>query len=140
MKKLNAILIIDDDDICSFLTMKTLEKASFATKIITARNGLEGLRKISEYSLKENLCPELVITDMEMPVMDGIEFIDSFRQMNFVNKESITIIANSSTLSEPHRIKLDSIGVKTYIQKPLDTQAIQEVISLLKNSNVLKSA
>jgi CheY-like chemotaxis protein len=139
MKKLNAILIIDDDPIAIFLTKRLIEKADVTDQIILAANGLDALKKLSEYSPYENICPELIITEMEMPIMDGMEFIDSFKGLTFENKNQVKIIANSSTINREYKSKLRELEIDFYLHKPLNIETIYEIVNTLETVQILSS-
>lgn len=132
MKKLNAILLIDDDPICNFLTKRMIEKCNVTDSIIVAKNGVDALAKLSEFAPYKNICPELILTDMEMPIMDGLEFIESFKEMNFVNKDQVTIIANSTTVFQVYENRLNLLGVDYFLPKPLNSDDFQNMVKSIQ--------
>lgn len=137
MKKINAILIIDDDPIGKFLTRKLIEKCNITDNIILAANGLDALKKLSEYAPYENICPELIITEMEMPIMDGLEFIESFKGLTFENKDKVKIIANSSTINDAYKNRLRELNIDFYLHKPLNIETLHEIADTLETTQVL---
>ena len=137
MKKINAVLLIDDDPISNFLTSKFIEKSGITDTIILARDGLDALTKIVEYSPQKNLCPELIITDIEMPVMNGVEFIESFSSLTFDNKEKVKIVVNSSTINPKHKENLRAHNIKFYLHKPLSTESLYEIAFAYQSLEVL---
>jgi CheY-like chemotaxis protein len=137
MKKINAILIIDDDPIGKFLTRRLIEKCDITDNIILAANGLDALKKLSEYAPYENICPELIITEMEMPIMDGLEFIESFKGLTFENKDKVKIIANSSTINDAYKNRLGELNIDFYLHKPLNIETIHEIAHTLETVQIL---
>jgi CheY-like chemotaxis protein len=137
MKKLNAVLVIDDDPISNFLTSKFIEKSGITDTIILATDGLDALIKIVEYAPLENICPELIITDIEMPVMNGVEFIESFKFLTFENKDQVKIVVNSSTINSAHKENLRSHKVDFYLHKPISTETLFEIVFACQSLEVL---
>src|SRR5690606_8056213 len=99
MKKINAVLVIDDDHIYCFLIRRVIQKSGITDRVIFAKDGLDAIKKMSECSPKENICPELILVDVEMTVMDGIEFVESFYKLDFVNKAQVKLVINSFTIN-----------------------------------------
>jgi len=128
MGKVNAVLVIDDDPFYQCIIERVITQSLITDKIIKAENGLEGIRKISEFISLENICPELILVDIEMPVMDGIEFIRSFNNMSFLNKNNVTIIANSGNMNLDYQQKLISLGVTYCWAKPILKEMLLEVV------------
>jgi CheY-like chemotaxis protein len=132
MKKLNAILLIDDDPICNFLTRRMIEKCKITDTIIIAKNGIDALTKLSEFSPYKNICPELILTDMEMPIMDGLEFIESFKEMTFTNKDQVTIIANSTTIFPVYKDRLNLLDINYFLPKPINIDDFQQMVKSIQ--------
>ena len=117
------ILIIEDDEDLHTLYRLYLQGESY--KILQARNGKEGLERISEER------PDLILLDMIMPVMDGEEFITKFRleQKDF----DIPIIIASVNDKIPHHL-LEKGRIRTVLKKPFSIDVlIREIESALKH-------
>jgi len=117
LKKLN-ILIIDDDEVSSFLLEDMLENLS--EKVLSAENGLEAV-EIS----RNNPDIDLILMDIQMPVMDGYE---ATRQIRMFNKEVI-IIAQTAFALEGDREKAIEAGCNDYLSKPIGKN---KLLSLIK--------
>ena len=108
-----TILLVDDNQD----TLDTLEIFLYKDyEIITAVNGFEGLKKA------ENEAPDLIMTDITMPVMDGINF---FNQIN-KNEQTlhIPIIAVTSFDRDITKNSLLNMGFRAVVSKPFEKQAI----------------
>ena len=132
---LNKILCVDDDHITLMLCKKVIEKASFAKEIITLQNGEEALNYFKE--LNHNIInkievdyPKLVFLDLNMPIMDGWELLDSYRENKFQDTFSTNFIVLSSTIDP-----LDYNKSKTYpfvidfIAKPITKEILESLKS-----------
>ena len=128
---LNKILCVDDDQITLMLCKKVIERATFANEIITLQNGEEAFNYFKDLSVAianktEVEYPKLVFLDLNMPVMDGWEFLDSYLANKFQNVFSTNFIVLSSTIDP-----LDYMKSKTYpfvidfIAKPITKEMLE---------------
>ncbi|QLE01651.1 response regulator [Galbibacter sp. BG1] len=93
MKTINAICLIDDDPITIFSVKKLIEVTQITQNVISFNNGIEALKY---YRNEENdIFPELILLDLNMPIIDGWEFIDSFSKMEISKTTSIYILTSS---------------------------------------------
>ena len=115
-KNLN-VLYVEDNVYVQKQTTKMLE--SFFNKIYIANNGKEAL----ELFEKENLY-NLVITDIEMPLLDGISFIEEIRTHN----KKIPIIVLSAHDNKSYFLKTINAGIDGYILKPYTLEQIVETL------------
>ena len=132
---LNKILCVDDDPITLMLCKKVIEKTSFAQEIITAQNGEEALqyfKKIITEIKKGNVVdyPKLVLLDLNMPVMNGWEFLDAYLENKFQDIITTKFIVLSSTI-DPHDVNKSKNYqmVIDFMSKPITT----EMLEVLKN-------
>lgn len=125
---LPLVLVVEDSsDIALYL--KSLLSDNY--QIITAQNGAEGL------DIAEKSIPDLVITDVMMPVKDGFQLACEMKQNRLLNH--IPIIMLTAKSSDEDRIKGLSCGVEAYIRKPFHSEEL--LISLgniLENRRILK--
>lgn len=96
---LDIILCVDDDPITLMLCKKVIIKANFSNTILTAKNGEDALQYFdSIIAQKEKKLPQLIFLDLNMPVMDGWEFLDNFNTEKYSEVNSTRIIILSSTI------------------------------------------
>lgn len=97
---LDIILCVDDDPITLMLCKKVITKAAFSNTIITAKNGEDALQYFESIIEKKenNKLPQLIFLDLNMPVMDGWEFLDNFSTEKYATVNSTKIIILSSTI------------------------------------------
>lgn len=111
------ILLIDDShDILDIMEMYLYKDF----EVVTALNGFEALKKAEEES------PDLIITDIMMPVMDGIRFFNSLRKNE--KTASIPVIAISSFVKKITKKSLLNIGFTDVLPKPLDHDTVLETV------------
>jgi signal transduction histidine kinase/CheY-like chemotaxis protein/Tfp pilus assembly protein PilF len=122
------ILIVEDNrDIALYLKSLLMHKYN----IITARNGKEGLEEA------EICIPDLVITDLMMPLKDGYQLVSEMKQNRLLNHIPIIMITAKAT--DVDRIKSLSYGVEAYIQKPFQEQELLiRIENIFENRRILK--
>jgi CheY-like chemotaxis protein len=125
-KKLNCILLVDDDPDDNFFHQRIINKMQITLSIAVAKNGIEAL----EYLKKENqVIPELIFLDINMPKMNGWEFLEQYKLLDPKQKARITIMmlttsANPDDIKRANEIE-DVTGIKT---KPLSVEMLTEIL------------
>jgi len=116
MKKNSTILIVDDEDVHRLILKRVLEINGFT--VLDAVNGAEGLE------IMRTLKVDLAIVDLEMPVMDGMEFTKWVKELN--PDFPLIIVTAHATNFSPHDIL--TANVEALIQKPVVTEELLKVI------------
>lgn len=130
MHKLRHILLVDDDTINNFINEKLLKKLNSADKITVALNGEEAIKFLDNInSDDENDYPDLILLDINMPVMDGFEFLEKYKNLDFPNKQSVIIVMLTTSTNPNDTEKLNKSGISGYINKPLTEEKITGLIS-----------
>lgn len=130
MKKLNKILLIDDDDVTNYINKDLLEGLNIAEEVQVIEDGekaFEYLASCGESSSQG--CPELIIFDHQMPNMDGRELIEALDEINFIkeNKVVFMFLGVSSIQADVETMK--ELGVQEFTTKPLSETKILDVYS-----------
>ena len=116
-----VVLNVDDNELNQLVISKIMENAGL--KIINVSNGAEAVEKLTE-----GLNPDIVVLDLEMPVMNGVETAGFIRNKIL---SSVPIIINSGFVSTFDRWKLTRMGIKDFLEKPY---SMKDIFSkLLKN-------
>lgn len=131
---LNLILCVDDDPITLMLCKMIVNKSSFAKKIITAQNGEEAINYFDDLKLNNlgseiNEYPELILLDLNMPVMNGWEFLDIFSKENYTSffKKTKVIILSSTIDPEDIQKSEKYPMVINFISKPITTEILNKL-------------
>jgi len=112
------ILVVDDDKTTRKLLSLFLKAKQY--EVVTAENGLDAMEKLGTESIN------LVITDMNMPYMDGIELTKNLR--NDENWKNIPIVMVTTEADEDERKKAVEAGVDDYLVKPANAEQITDSI------------
>ena len=127
MKLISRILLVDDDVTYLFITQRLLRKLWAVVEVQTAVNGEDALKLLKERTEIEQL-PELIISDIEMPVMNGLTFMEELHRLNLVDFNSTKLVLNSSSLNCK---AVDRAGVDsavTFLSKPMTMEKLLSVI------------
>lgn len=129
---MKRVWLIDDDEVFVFLTKKLIAQTEQAVILETYINGQEAIDRLREISADESALPDLVLLDLNMPVMDGWEFLNAFQEVEFSapNKIHLYIVTSSISPYEVERAK-QIPAVQEFIVKPMVKQKFVELISAL---------
>ncbi len=129
MKKRN-VLVVDDEAINHFISRKILENVRLVNKTYCAFNGKEALAILEDHCKGITLFPDLILVDLHMPVMDGIEFLRKFWQIECLNgKQRDVLIAVVSSSENPcDRNEMESLGIQHFIPKPISFEKITQLL------------
>ncbi|MBC7848074.1 MAG: response regulator [Flavobacterium sp.] len=125
---LDTILCVDDDPITLMLCKMVINKASFSNEIITAKNGEEALNYFKTSLDKQSKKPQLIFLDLNMPVMGGWEFLDSFSTSEYSEYNTTKVIILSSTIDPDDIEKAKKYPmVLDFLSKPISKEMLEYV-------------
>lgn len=121
MPLFNTVLLVDDDYVNNFLTEKLLKKEKITDTVKSVRNGEEALTYLSE---PINKIPDLILLDINMPEMDGIEFLKYFKRMILEN--DIKVILLTAAIDSSTRKRTRDLGFPSVIEKPFTLSKLKD--------------
>ena len=125
------LLVIDDDDINIFIIKKIVEKTGFDINMVAKSNGLQAIDYIKETISANQSLPHLVLIDINMPVMNGWEFVEAYQTLNIQETVDLYILSSSVYENDIERTK-SYPSVKGFISKPLSIDRLKELITAIK--------
>lgn len=130
MTNINHILLIDDDNIFNFINKKIIEMEKFEGKVLSycdAQKALLYLKMICESGGID--FPDMIFLDINMPVMDGWEFLEEFDKfpLSIINKCRIYILTSSIDQNDIEKSKAYDT-VKDFISKPLSEEILKTLL------------
>ncbi len=133
-KKLNCVLLIDDDFATNFINKTIINKEGVAEHIQVVLNGKEALDYITnqgKFESEESFPkPQLVFLDINMPVMDGWEFIQEYQKLSPEIKENIIIVMLTSSLNPDDKSKADTFAeIADFRNKILTVEVLKNVLA-----------
>ena len=127
------IMLIDDSKIDLFVSQKIIEKVNSDCKIKTfsgAKLAIEFLKKIKGGNCEKMFVPNAVFLDINMPEMDGFQFLKEYNQLHNFNKKDIKIyMLSSSTNSRDLEKAANSKYCTGFISKPLTVSSLDKIIT-----------
>lgn len=125
-QKLNCVLLIDDDKTTNFLNERVIKQADYFDRIEVEQTGMEALKFLNS---KESVQPDLILLDLNMPGMDGWEFLDEFRELQKEKQKNIIIImlTTSQNPEDAERAKT-VLEISGFKKKPLTIEMLNEIL------------
>jgi len=127
-KKYHTVMLIDDNEIDNLINQKMIEAASIAENIYThtgAKSAIEFLRNMEKLEVADKVLPDVIFLDIDMPLMDGFQFLDEFEKLTNVAKKKCKIVMLTSSINPQdfNRSKKYE-NVRLYHNKPLSHDRI----------------
>lgn len=128
MKKLNSIMLVDDDTITNFLNELLINEMEITHELIVTTDGQQALDKLSTHYNDGN-APDLILLDVNMPVLNGFEFLKKYNELDFQNKETSLIVILTTSLNSSDKEKAKALNVKDYMCKPLTVENMGKLLN-----------
>ena len=131
-EKIGLACIIDDDNIYVNLVKKIIETKKLCDNLLIFKDGKEGIEYFEALlqNLDEKSIPEVILLDINMPIMDGWEFIERFTKIRNKFNSHITLYLVSSSIDVRDIEKAKSLSsIKNYLVKPVNIDDLEAVFS-----------
>ena len=128
-KKLKRILLVEDDRATIFLNKFIIGKVDCTENIQVAENGQEALEFLKSGIEDEHLIPNLILLDINMPSINGWEFLEEFKKLEIDKKNKIVIVMLSSSNNPDDKKRAEAIKeVSGFRNKPLTLDKFNTVL------------
>lgn len=121
------ILLVEDDDVDVMTVKRAFQKANISNPLYVAHNGLEALELLRKQDIPAQR--RLVLLDVNMPKMNGIEFLREVRADPALQQMSVVVLTTSN--EERDRIEAFKLNVAGYLLKPVTFSQFAEVMSTI---------
>jgi len=129
--KYRTVMLIDDNEIDNLINQKMIEAAAITKHIYThtgAKSAIEFLKNIEKLEVADKVLPDVIFLDIDMPLMDGFQFLDEFEKFgNLVKKKCKIVMLTSSINPQDFNKAKKYLNVKLYLNKPLSHESILEL-------------
>lgn len=127
MRKINNAWIIDDDKILSYVLQRMMGSADFCENIEIFQNGKEAINQLSNVTKDSNALPDIILLDLNMPVMDGWQFLDEFEKFQLEKKIKLYIVSSSIDIQDHNKAK-NYKTVSDFLIKPIGKKQIEQML------------
>jgi CheY-like chemotaxis protein len=130
MDKKLIIAIVDDDSILQFIAKRLIESINSKNEIIIFSDGKDAIDFIDQNITDINILPDIIFLDINMPVMNGWQFLNAYARLKNKIKKEITIYIVSSSNNPDDSMKAQSINeVADYIIKPITREKYASILN-----------
>jgi CheY-like chemotaxis protein len=128
MSLFRSVLLVDDDDVANHLHLQLINKHNIAREVFVQTNGKKAFDFIKKRYYSGKSLPSLIILDIDMPVLDGFDFLSCLLKSDLLAVKNIpvAILTNSSNPEDINRI--NALGNFAFITKPLSDHNLFEMI------------
>ena len=129
MSKFKDVFIVDDDKVYHFILKKLFSKNNLNINPSFYINGLEAIEVIKGKIDSGKELPDLILLDINMPIMDGWQFLDEFRKTKTPNDDKTTIylVSSSDNISDINKAKEYQDQVQDYFFKPMTAEDLFKI-------------
>lgn len=126
------VLVVDDDPVFKLIARKLFERSGDFFKVTFAENGLEAIELLKAIiEEKVQPVPDIILLDIEMPIMNGWGFMEEFVKLPSEETRDISVYTVSSSIAQEDKNKTASYPqIKAYITKPLTVDIIKSIAGI----------
>ena len=135
MNKEFIIAIVDDDEIAQFTLGKMIEKKEIAKQILSFSDGESAFDFVKLNMAQPALLPDAILLDLNMPVMDGWQFLDEFMKMKADLPKPILIYIVTSSVDEVDISRAKALDeISGYLIKPILPEHVKLIVEMLASN------
>ncbi|MEO6722127.1 MAG: response regulator [Ferruginibacter sp.] len=128
-KKANCIMLIDDNNDDNFYHERIIRKNDSADTVITKQSGIEALEYLKKRNQQETAHPDLIFLDINMPGMNGWEFLAEYNKLDKEFQSKIVIVMLTTSENPDDRAKAKAFNLLSdFKTKPLTKEMLNEII------------
>jgi two-component system response regulator len=124
-----SILLVEDNADDETLTVRALKKNNVSNEVIVARDGVEALDLLLGTANGDNGTPALVLLDLKLPKVDGLEVLRRLRADERTSRVPVVVLTSSR--EEQDLVSSYNLGANSYIRKPVDFNQFVEAVRQL---------
>ncbi|UOQ69916.1 response regulator [Hymenobacter volaticus] len=131
MPLLTSVLLIDDDSTTNFLNKALLTRMGVVEQVLVAENGEQALRTLGQTCTGPDsaACPQLLFLDMNMPVLNGLGFLEAYVQMPLAQQRAIVIVMLTTSLHPLDQARAEQLPIAGFLNKPLTKEKVTAILA-----------
>lgn len=127
-RKLNCVLLIDDDEPTNYLNEIVVAESNIAEKIISVQSARLALEMLQGKEGVPRCNPDLIFLDINMPVVNGWEFIAKYKDINSGSQGKVVVMLTTSVNRDDERKAMSIAEISDYVNKPLSTDVMHNLM------------
>ena len=128
VEKLSSVLLVDDDSTNNFLNELLFKSLNVTDRLLVAESGVQALDLLAHTAGPNE--PALILLDVNMPGMNGIQFLEAYQQLPQAQRNATVIIMLTTTMDARDLMRLDELNIAGLVSKPLTQEKIDNILQL----------
>jgi CheY-like chemotaxis protein len=127
-------MLIDDDEIFTYIIKKIIEESEISEQITIFNNGRDAINYLTEAAEEETLLPKVIFLDLNMPLLDGWGFLDEYIRLKPKMCKKINLyVITSSVSTYDHEKSKEYSDITDFIVKPLAKEKFISIVKKMSN-------
>jgi CheY-like chemotaxis protein len=122
------VLLVDDDQTTNFLNKLLLTRLQVTEQVLVATNGEEALRVLAQQGSEPATRPNLILLDMNMPVLNGLAFLEAYAQLPSTVQDAIVIVMLTTSLHPVDLARAQQLPIAGFLNKPLTEAKVADLL------------
>ncbi len=128
-KTLNCIMLVDDDADDNFIHERVIKRSNAAEHVIAKQTGMEAIEYLKSNQDNDRQPPDLIFLDINMPGMNGWEFLGEYEKLDEKSKSKAIIVMLTTSENPDDKMKAKAINLASdFKTKPLTQEMLEEII------------
>lgn len=129
-KKLNSILLVDDDKDCNFFHQRLFNTMDCAEKVFIVNDGQEAIDFLKSTENGKHPNPDIIFLDINMPRLNGWEFMELYEKLSDKEKAKVVLIMLTTSLNPNDIVRAEKHkGINGYRNKYLDKETVDKIMN-----------
>lgn len=140
-KPIRKVLLVDDDKVTNLLHTRLINRTGLVDQVDIATDGVDALDYLQRIMDSDDLQPELILLDINMPRMNGFEFLQAYANLPYVpSDQQIVVMLSTSLLKSDHLRAENDPNVFKFDNKPLVVEEIEGLVAEIQTRTMTRRA
>lgn len=132
-KKVNCIMLIDDNPDDNFFHERVIRKNDFAHLVVTRQTGKEALEYLTDEERNKDQYPDIIFLDVNMPGMNGWEFLEEYKKLDQRLQSSMIVVMLTTSENPDDLAKSKKLGIAHgFRTKPLTKEVLDKILDAME--------